>query len=311
VVANLHLARFRPLNFELARGRYLAAGLLFLALSMIPVCSALIGTRIAFVAHSQFRKDKDARGPRARWQSMGTFVRRLVLIILGLVLIYKLWMMIYNVITVGDWREPTARYLLGDPAVSVGMFFGCWFLCGWYMTVLTRRSGLAVLDGEGVESTDVEGSRYPGWLTFWGAVLSTPLLLFQIGSFSYAMYPYVRPEFGGGAAWKAVVLLSDTLVGYRQPARFQLYDARQVLGAIVDQDDQWLVFATCLHPGTQVLRGDTIPPREFVPLQVPVDRIRHVAVVGRIALPRERESSWFCNELVPDWSGTFSYPPAD
>jgi hypothetical protein len=257
-ISNSHFARFELLRPEILRARYLAAAVLFMGSAALPsavgvLLSSGLRRRPATKEDTLFANDTPAirLGDSELW-AIGCIP------ILGLVGIdFALYLGFLTRATVGGWGSVLPHI----------MFFAAATMATWYSADFAL------------------GGTHSGLAGFWPSTRPTMAALLVLMSgfvlpilFGQLIYGHVRPEYGGGAVWAAVMNSRD---GTPFPA-----GASDTV-VIIDRDERSVNVVACYRQARE-----KAPSR--MPIAVAASEIAAVRLVRLVALDRlgNDSASW-------------------
>jgi hypothetical protein len=222
IVVNVHYARFRLLTFDLVRGQYVAAGLLFLLFTTAPVLTGLlVPVRAVYSAREP--------GPEARRVRKGV-VAAVLGLILCLIADYLL-AYLYDSIAV----SPSAHGF--NMALVYGLVCNAFSIFAVVYVLLGRDQGRSSKAGV---SPGASPDRLRSLRRLIHGVAEAPMHLLSVvllaSLFGGQVYPGIEPAYGGGGAWIAEILTPASEVE-NVPARWR--------GALVARDDAYLTVIPC------------------------------------------------------------------
>lgn len=246
IVANVHLGRFELLRLELVRARYVSAALLFLTCSAIPLG---LGAFLSPTARAAGLRDPSVLARVAQPSYFDRFPRWAVAVTIVLTSFGIYFSLIVRIAV--EFREA---------AEQAPMYFASAAVMGWFIS-----EALFMVAAQ---------PRGRGWSVGRGLALSMAVCFFVLSLpavFSESLYPVIRQEFAGGAAWLAQVTWSDSTAAVARD--FSLDTV-----AIVERDNETLSMVACRRKGQA--------QRVVVPVGAVADvRLIAQVVVGRFTCP--------------------------
>jgi hypothetical protein len=250
IIVNIHYAQFRLLTFDLVRGQYVAAGLLFLLFTTAPLLTGIFTS--LWIVHRARNP-----GPLARRARNGLAAGVLGLI-LCLAVDYMLAYLYDGIAVVPTTHGLNAALYYGLACSGFGALAMLPLIADRHQTSASSASARGSLpDGlrplRRLIATFAEGAMH--------------LLVFAVlaSFFGGRVYPGITPGYGGGGAWIAEILTPASEGGVL-PARWR--------GALVARDDAYLTVIPCpgaLRPGQ---------PRK--PVEVRLDAVAGWTLLGRV-----------------------------
>lgn len=268
VITNVHLSVRGVIELDLLRGRYVAAALSFIAVAaipvvMVPICVISIVRRLRSVTAPP--RQKTRRTVANAWRFLSP--------IAAIPALYIVWLPIVSNVALSAWEQYVPEMMAG-----LGVHMKTYF---W----------LAALAASGTVGAIAYLRQHRSWEP--GSALAAAAVLLSvlaiIVNFAVLVYPYVEPQFGGGATPVAVIRFKNLDRSPVNPVCNSLAPLH-MKAAIIDQRGKWLVVGTCRN-----VEGR----RQFVTDTLVVDDIKQVTLSGAmVAIPPFRyQSKAVCTAL--------------
>jgi hypothetical protein len=221
LVVNAHLERYTVLEFQPVRARYFSAALLFFVLTAVP---ALMQFGVLELNSEWVRKSRIKK--RAWHQSVVAYSMLGILFFLSYVMIVVFLMTVMVKGSLALSFTSVAYWLLLLIGVAVARFI--------IKEVSSRLRSQHLRSYREVDSTDL-----------FGLAFLVVLPAMQAAYFGTAIYPLVRPGFGGGGGW----LVDAPLHSDSVPAHLRSLLSAPV--AVVDRSDKFVRVVACgTRPGS-------------------------------------------------------------
>jgi hypothetical protein len=237
IVVNVHYARFRLLTFDLLRGEYISAGILFLFFTTAPILAGMYTAGLVLGPAL-------APGPRLGrvkrmiiWGIHGAFV--CVFADIGVAYVFQ----IVSVAT-------TMQIL--NVVFSYGILCNMIGFAGLFFPVMATKDDKS--DTETMSASEPDAlSRVTGIvLGIVGAPAHFVFLLVMASSFGSGVYPGISPAYGGGGAWIAQILTPES-DSQALPGKWR--------GAVLARDDAYLTVIPCTGALPNVSEGKPMEVR--------------------------------------------------
>lgn len=188
IIVNQHLARYADVSGGLVQWRYVSAGLLCLVILGFPLSTAVL-TWIGAIDATR-ENVRIVRSRRSR--------------LLYWLLIFSVWTLIQGAVF-WAWHQLVGLIIVAPNASIEAVTFVA--ACATGLTgILTVHSERLAWHSTQSFKWRLSGVAYP-------ALLVTTLLITAMSLFARIWYPRVRPEYGGGAATAATIVLSGPSLG--------------------------------------------------------------------------------------------------
>lgn len=241
VVVNSYLARYARTSAALLQARYLATGILFSVVVGIPTASAAITFLWDRERQNKRAESTPAVARASKWKEV---IRIAVVIMVSQALLYYYWstfLIAYLVIA----RNTLSEAILFAIATIWGVS-SAWIVRDYLAYWSSGRSVLPML-----------------YEAITQVVLVSSAVVSSLTLFAHVIFPNVRPEFGGGAAPVAQLVLRDSVV----PWSIKRATERPVV--VVDRSDGYLSFLACDSssgsPRSHAIQESMIASIDFIP----------------------------------------------
>lgn len=212
LVVNAHVGRFRPLEYELLEARYLAAALLFIAITGPPVVILMVFARIR----------QPLRGARAAWPPWRLWGWRALAAAVAGIVVFLLWDFVMGTVEI----RPHLAWTRDGVVYFLGIFLIC-FLRELFAMAREREPPAP----EHLRHLDLDGFT-TNMMFALTATLLVPL-------FATTVFPNLEPAWGGGGAWVARVVPEAGALPADVAARL----SPDVV--ILEADDDYLTLLLC------------------------------------------------------------------
>ncbi|HST62007.1 MAG TPA: hypothetical protein VLK84_25120, partial [Longimicrobium sp.] len=249
---NAHLSRYEVVTFELWQGRYLAAGILFLLITPVPLLAGyVLGTRV-------FRpygvKDLNFR-QRALIRAFNVFLGVFSALIALTMLQGLMW--IISLDSVGKINRSLLLYFFVACGVT---FLGAGFYWG-------KRKESEKAD-ENVVSLDLD-------LDLYAVPYFVAVSMYLATTFGNSVYPTISPAYGGGGGWSATLYVDSATLGERVMGD----DSSRVV--VVNSGKEFLALLQC--------RASPLG-KHYVAVAIPLSDVKALRLEEQVHVPAVRSA---------------------